>query len=235
MNTMSGILALAGGLAAGVASTATAEQLCVEYLRVRGEHVDINYDSSASYDATNREGGNNSLCGLLFFETVSGGSITAFCAEFSQPISPDTEYCFDETAVKDLPGPGGSVGEAKAMAIQNHYWQNYSQIDTVTGDNTVANTAFQIVLWELVEENWNGTNTSELSLSLGAMQFNGLSSDVENAANLMISNLDLGNLMSLKGWNDPTTQDIITVTVVPGPSIALAGVIGLAGIRRRRR
>ena len=234
-NTRSGLLILAGGLTAGIASTASANEMCVEYIRVRGNTVTINYDSSASSSAAHRDGGNNALCGLMFFDVEGGGSLTAFCAEFQQPIQSGATYCFMETMVANLPGTGGAMGDLKAMAVADHYYNNYGLIDTVTGDNTVANAAFQAVLWEIIEENWGGTNTSELSLELGAMQFNDLTTEVEELANQMLASLDLMNSMDIVGWANEETQDIITVTVVPGPSIALAGMIGLVGIRRRRR
>ncbi len=232
-NAKSGLLVLAGGLTVGIASTASANEMCLEYIRVRGESVVINYDANATSGEAHREGGNEALCGLMFFDRDGGGSLTAFCAEFQQPIQPGGSYCFMETMVADLPGPGGTIGNLKAIAVADHYYKNYGLIDTVTGDNTVANAAFQAVLWEIVEENWGGTSTTELSLELGAMQFNNMATDVEDLANQMLASLDLMNSMVITGWANDETQDIITV--VPGPSIALAGMIGLVGIRRRRR
>ena len=65
------------------------------------------------------------------------------------------------------------------------------------------------------------------------MQFNDLSDETEANVTAMIASLSDGGSFQLDGWTNPDYQDLIIV--VPGPSIALAGVIGLAGLRRRRR
>ena len=142
IKSVSGLLALVGSFSLGLASTANANELCLTFDSSRGAGVDINFDSSASYDAGSRNGGTTSICGLLFMSLEGGGTISAFCAEFTQPVQPEQQYCYESTLLQDMSREGTTeaIGQQRALAIQAHYAANYNLIDDTTGNNTDANT-----------------------------------------------------------------------------------------------
>ena len=209
------------------------DQLCVIYDGVRGQTIDTNVVIGENWDTATRTTGFLARpAGLLKMNyTQKAGSIRAFCAEFDQALATDA-VCYIKTDVADLPSTA-PMGDLRAAVIANHYYHNYSSV--MNDDSGNINAAFQLVLWEISEEGWDGTTLSQLNLTTGAMQFQSDNADVNNATAAMLGNLtnNPGERMALDGWTDPNSQDIITV--VPGPSIALAGALGLAGLRRRRR
>ncbi len=211
------------------------DELCVIYESVRGVSLDTNVVLGENWDAANRTTGFTVRpVGLITLDYANmPGSIQAFCAEFDQAISTVAE-CYTRVAIADLPSTA-PMGAARAAVIENHYYNNYGSV--ATSDSGIVNAAFQLVLWEISEEGWDGLDFNQLDLSLGAMQFQSSNADVMSIANSMIDDLtnNPNDRASLVGWEDDNSQDLITVTVVPGPSIALAGALGLVGLRRRRR
>ena len=222
--------ALAGGIIVG-----PSDDLCVIFDNVRGVDINANVVIGDSWDtATRTSGGEVRPAGILTMDYIqASGSIQAFCAELDQALSTEA-VCYLRTDVADLPSTA-PMGELRAGIIANHYYHNYATV--TSSDSSAINAAFQLVLWEISEEGWDGVDLTQLDLSIGAMQFTTNNTEVTNAAASMLSNLtnNPNERMSLDGWQDVDSQDLITVSVVPGPSIALAGALGLAGLRRRRR
>ena len=117
----------------------------------------------------------------------------------------------------------------KSLYVRMHYSANYANL--VTDDDYAA---FQMLLWEIVDEGWNANDLNELLFNYGAVQFHNIDPGIAQAWYDQLDNLQYGTWIGgIDVWENPDSQNIITI--VPGPSVALAGLIGLAGIRRRRR
>ena len=197
----------------------------------RGRAVEINYVAGDNWDAAARtDGWSGGEAGELKF---NNGSFKAFCAEIDVPLSGGECDFWKRVNVADVPTPD-PMGQVKAGVMRSHFSLHYAGLSTGTLDEQNDKyAAFALVIWEIAQEGWNGTNLLELDFDLGAVQLDSQSTSVMAEANGMLNNLNSSGTMNLYGWSNPELQDLITV--VPGPSIALAGVIGLAGIRRRRR
>jgi hypothetical protein len=189
----------------------------------KGQSMSYSYVAGDAWDAPVRTDGHAAFAGRLKF---NGGSFHAFCAEIDVNMQGGDVAVYKRTEIEYIPSTDAM--EAKAATMRTHYNQNYSGLTT-----NAEYAAFAMVVWEIAQEDWDASSLNQLDLHLGAVQFTVLSTEAEAAANSMLSRLTYGGSMSLWGWTNPEYQDIITV--VPGPSIALAGLIGLAGIRRRRR
>jgi hypothetical protein len=189
------------------------------------EEMTYNFDNSVASSSATRAGGAFGLAGQLRFAE----GIHAFCSEVDAPMEAGLPVVYTESDIADLPSPD-PMGAGRAAAMESHYAQNYLAVANSGSDSMYA--AFAIVLWEVAQENWNGTNVADLDIHLGAMQVSNISSETEASVAAMIANIASGGSYDLQGWTTPDYQDLI---VVPGPSIAMAGLLGLAGLRRRRR
>ena len=189
------------------------------------EEMTYNFDNSFASSSATRAGGSYGLAGQLRFAE----GVLAFCSEVDAPMQGGLTILYTESDIADIPSLD-PMGAARAAAMESHYAQNYLTVANSGSDSMYA--AFAIVLWEVAQENWGGTNVAELDIQLGAMQVSNISSETEANVTAMIANIASGGSYDLQGWTNPDYQDLI---VVPGPSIAMAGLLGLAGLRRRRR
>ena len=90
-------------------------------------------------------------------------------------------------------------------------------------DYSMASSAFQLVLWELVHENFDATSADEavdqVSMSTGAFQ---AENDASEATSAIIAELGqdgwgtIGD--ALVGLSNPTMQDQLTVVPLPQPT-----------------
>ena len=156
----------------------------------------------------------------------------------------------DLTTVPEAPPAPGPMAGFQVNMVQDLYSRF---IDQKTGsiasgtslDNysySVASSAFQLVLWEIVHENFDATTaeaaSEQLSMDTGAFQSKNDSGDAGEAASVIISELGEDGWGSigdkLVGLRSAEKQDQLTVVPLPTP-VLLAG-IGLlgAGIVRRR-
>lgn len=153
----------------------------------------------------------------------------------------------DLTTVPEAPPAPGPMAGFQVNMVQDLYSRF---IDAKTGmikegtsldsyDYSVASAAFQLVLWELVHENFDATSADEaidqVSMITGAFQ---AENDATDATTTIIAELGQDGWGSmgdnLVGLSSVNKQDQLTVVPLPTP-ILLAG-IGLigAGIVRRR-
>jgi hypothetical protein len=174
---------------------------------------------------------------IQVFESASIGDTVTFTQTTDLTTVPETP-----------PAPGPMLGY-QVNLVQDLYSRF---IDGKTGeiasgtsldgfDYSVASSAFQLVLWEIVHENFDASNVDEaseqLSLGTGAFQANTVD-EAAIAASTIIDELGDDGWGSigekLVGLRSADKQDQLTVVPVPTP-VLLAG-IGLigAGIIRRR-
>lgn len=223
LQAATGLLCATAALSGTVNADVT-RNLCYSGIGLH-ETVRVNYLDGAAASAASRTSGAYAFAGELRFE----GGIKAFASGIDNYMA--WPYCAEYTKVDIAATNPTPMGALRAAVMKSHYAQNYGSMMSSGDASLVA--AFAMVVWEIAQENWGGTALSDLDIHLGAMQFNDLSGETEANATAMIANLSDGGSFQLDGWTNPDYQDLIIV--VPGPSIALAGVIGLAGLRRRRR
>lgn len=157
----------------------------------------------------------------------------------------------DLTTVPEAPPAPGPMAGFQVNLVQDMYARF---IDKKTGeiasgtsldgfDYSVASSAFQLVLWEIVHENFDATTTEEaadqISLEMGAFQANSVD-EATLAASTIIDELGedgWGSIGSkLVGLTSDSKQDQLTVVPLPYPAIlAGMGLLGAGIIRRRFR
>lgn len=178
--------------------------------------------------------------------TTTEGSATTWCIQLFQGVTVGSTYAFLEESAADSPDASqpGPMGPTRAEVAADAFlrWTDLdgSILDgaTATATNERA-AAFSVLLWELTHESITATTRegvlAQMSLSMGAFRAN-LTAGVQSAYNEIFASLGQGGWLSadLRGWTHPTAQDQL-VRIVPTPgALALLGVAGLVGRRRRR-
>jgi len=215
-------IAVIGGCVAGMAFASSANADSVHFMTVTyhsdnpAEWVHRNYEDAVDWDAPMRSGGPGGYAGQMKFTN----GMHAFCFELNGTIQSGDTVTYK---LGDLDSYG-----ARANVLRQHYSANYRTLQS-----SYDYAAFQMISWEIMSENWDATDLGQLQMHMGAVQFNEITA-LESTIDVQISRISNGGLFqNLEVWTSSEYQDIIVV--VPGPSIALAGMIGLAVIRRRRR
>ena len=171
------------------------------------------------------------------------GGVKSFCIQLEENISNGTTIDFDVVDLENLPDQPpmpGPLGDARAEVMRDLYARNYDFVMSQTGsDARDYAAAFQVMVWEISHE--LGADTTDatsvlagLSINAGQASFNA-SSSVIGFAQTMLDGLGDGGFQGFSkviGLTDENRQD--QLTVVPGAG-ALAGLAGVAAIRRRRR
>lgn len=182
-----------------------------------------------------------------------GREVITYCIQVFESASIGDTITFnrttDLTTVPEAPPSPGPMAGFQVNLVQDLYSRF---IDKKTGEiasgtsldgfeYSVASSAFQLVLWEIVHENFDASNvdqaSEQLSLETGAFQANS-DQDATLAASTIMAELGEDGWGSigdkLVGLSSPSKQDQLTVVPLPTP-VLLAG-IGLlgAGIVRRR-
>lgn len=232
--------ASAGAIAMSSIATADATDLSLCYAGADPYRtVMVNFDSSetdpnAAHRTTGDEEGQ---AGYLRFINEGAGPyyIRGFCADLEAEMASGDCGTWKSVDVDELPQkePSGT----RAHYLGGLYASHYSSLSTA---NEYA--AFQMAIWEIMQEVWDADSgsTGELNSQLGAVQFDGLSTELQSLLNTYLASAAENSFYdNLRGWKANLSQGTENlqdfITVVPGPSIALAGVIGLVGLRRRRR
>jgi len=224
---------LAGGLVIlmGSASVARADVMVGDTLSLTFQGTGPSKAVSWTFDG---DSGTNSA-GFLNW----AGGVKTFCVQLEENIGGGETVAFDVVGPEGLPDQPplpGPMGAARSLVMQDLYSRYY--------DSTLAGTAydaaaFQMVIWEISHE-MSADSTSAativdgLDFSDGDATFSS-SSTVVGIAQGMLIDLGEGGFNSysrLLGLTDTAKQD--QLIVVPGVG-ALAGLGGVAGIRRRRR
>lgn len=165
------------------------------------------------------------------------GGYETFCIQLEEYISGGQQVTYNVLDVADVPdAEPGAMGTFRAGLIEDLYARNYASI---ASDEDAA--AFQVAIWEIVHERgdtFNPLTLGDLGLSTGTARFTSVNGNVLTLAGDLLAGLggayndEFLTFSSLRGLSNETRQD--QLIVVPGPG-ALAGIIGVAAMRRRRR
>lgn len=169
------------------------------------------------------------------------GNIYTFCVDLLE----HTSRTSSEFQVVDVEqAPGAPMGAAKANAIRDLY--AFSDGRHISGGSDFA-AAFQLAIWEIVSDFDTNLGRSSLDIEGGAFEAyktNGSSlssgvlsalGDLFNAIGVVAARQDGMNVYAVV--NDGKQDQLVEMTAVPLPSAAglgAAGILGLAGFRRRR-
>lgn len=227
------------GLAATQASadTRVGDTLNLTFLSATpGRAVNVSLDGGSSYTTVQ--------AGILNWRDESGGSVRTFCVQLQETVSPNMEIAYDVVTIENVPdsppADPGNMGTARAELISDLYARNYGDVMSKTGtDARNWAAAFAIVIWEVTNQNTDGTTAAEilddLDVTAGNAKFLAASSITEIATN-MLNGLGGGTddflAFGVLGGTNPDHQDLMIV--VPGPAGFLA-LAGFAAARRRRR
>lgn len=228
--TNSGLLSLGLLTLAASATTARGDVLTLTFQNV-SPGAGVRYSLNSGDDFT------GTTAGVMNWV----GGYETFCVQLEEYVSGGNQYTYDVLDVAEVPdAEPGAMGSYRASLIEDLYARNYASIDSAEDA-----AAFQVAIWEIVHE--RGGNTAgelmvgELGLSTGTSQFrngNGaIDGGVFDLAGSLLAGLGGGTetflgFGGLRGLSNEQFQD--QLIVVPGPG-ALAGIIGVAAIRRRRR
>ena len=241
MKAMNRATFVAGGLLAVFASTIVAQGDVVV-----GDSVSLSFEgfspprtiSWTSDDGSTVNTGTNAA-GVFNWS----GGVKSFCIQLEENISNGTMVDFnvvDLESLPDQPPMPGPLGEARAEVMCDLYARNYDFVMAETGSDARDHAAaFQVMVWEISYE--PGADTTDATSVLTGLSINAdqasfdASSSVIGFVHTMLDGLGDGGFLGFSrviGLTDENRPD--QLTVVPGAG-ALAGLAGVAALRRRRR
>lgn len=240
-------LLVSNAIVAVIAASANAAVITSTYLGVgAGSTQSVAYAPGTAWNVT-PTGPFYNLKAREHLWTSSDGTGVSWCIQLYQGLAVGSTYSFLEVVAADAPsgltapGPMGSI-RAEVAADAMFRWTNLdgSIIDGVTATETNDRAAaFSVLLWELTHESITaGTREGvlgQMSLSTGAFRAN-LTAGALAWYDQMFASLGAGgwSAAEIRGWTHPTAQDQL-VRLVPSPGgLALLGLAGVAGRRRRR-
>lgn len=236
------IIAAALSIAALVPAAAQAEEIGMRALSVSGRGVHVAYDDgSTSFDKS-------VTAGMFTWRALGASSLyeqndefNSFCVELTQSVSLNQDKLYTLADVTEVPSPnadlgGMGAGQAAAMSsLVRDYWD-----DATSGDRTMA-AAFQLAAWEIVYEGGEadygdqGDAITGLGLSSGWFTAWGHAAAASLADTWLASLVNNGIWAGVVGFTSTSSQDQISMSVVPLPApVALAG-LGLLGVVAGRR
>ena len=200
----------------------------------------------------------NITTGERLWTNQYGDEVVTYCIQIYENVTFGEEYTFDMhqdlTEVPESPPYPGPMNEAQAGLVNDLYARF---IDTTSGylmdgtaltdqfDYETAASAFQLVVWEIINENIGDVTindaASQLSLELGAFRADlANSNDTSEAASLIMSALGENRWLNTNGnvigLTNPARQDQLMVVPLPMPGIlAGIGLVGAAFLRRKLR
>jgi hypothetical protein len=136
------------------------------------------------------------------------------------------------------------MGPDRANLIGQLWYNNFAEI----GSDDFAAAAFQVAIWEIINEKSTIGDNLDLNVKSGYFQARDAKSNnkFENLANQWLGELDLSlkapvapGLIALT--NDGYQDYIVQVHAVPGPSALVLGLVGALGfcvrasVQRRKR
>ena len=174
------------------------------------------------------------------------GGIDTFCVQIREDISVGDEVSYnivDPSLVPESPPGPGPMGSSRVTLVRDLYYRWYDTVMSKTGNSAKRHAAaFAMNIWEITHQNANESSAmtvwNKMDFELGNARFDS-TNRVNELANEMRESLGggvcdfqwYGGLTGLKNWQ---YQDQLLVVPVPGAA-GLIAVIGLGGIRRRRR
>jgi hypothetical protein len=178
--------------------------------------------------------------GVYNFSNASGyltGNYSGFCIDIAQDIYSNQTATWTVAALSSAPTPGTAMGTYKAALIGELWYQDYGSI----GTSNQAAAAFQIAIWEIINE-----TTSTLSVTGGSFTVSDSDSGTLTLANQWLSQLNLNGTgpqtSGLIALTNSTYQDyVVQGPVAPAPPGLVLGCIwGISflvpwGWRQRKR
>ncbi|MEO1008783.1 MAG: hypothetical protein AAFX79_09455 [Planctomycetota bacterium] len=229
---------LAATAVASLAATASADTVMMKFAGpVSGRGITVNVNGTAD----------TVFAGLLSHQITSGtgagaslvGSLESYCIDVLEPLS-FSEFEFDLAELTDAPvtppppaPPTATINQAQADAIARLYT---AAAGAQFGSNADFNAAFQITLWEIVND--FDTASSTLSLTAGDFQAGGLNTITTGFVGDLFAAAtsdSIGLTPGLRALTSLTQQDQIFQIVIPLPTTAGLAAVGLAAIGLRRR
>ncbi|MEK6703107.1 MAG: hypothetical protein AABZ53_12650 [Planctomycetota bacterium] len=166
------------------------------------------------------------------------GPVVTYCSDLFQSVT-SSGKTYDVVGIDQLPG-SNPMGAAKASAIRDIYTVAAGAQLALGASNALA-CAFQLAIWEIVTD-YNGTAAS-LNVTSGSFKAKKTNNNsLDSSVTTQLNNLFAGvghqstQYSTLAGLRSGSAQDqIVAGSAVPTPgTLAAAGLIGLAGLRRRR-
>ncbi|MCH2161780.1 MAG: hypothetical protein MK085_07890, partial [Phycisphaerales bacterium] len=190
------------------------------------ERVVRNYESTATWNAPKRLGGQVTPSGILSF---NDGDYHTFCIELKQPAT-SNPISYELESFSDMPGPVYQ----RSLILSSLFEQYYDQL--LAGESRALAAAFSMLTWEIMLEGFTfipGSVFDQINIDTGAVQFSDVSEEAGSYYREMAEQLYIAesseNIMAL---TNPDFQD--QVVWIPSPAAAaLACLLGL--VRRRRR
>ncbi len=241
---MSRLIAAAAMMAcAGIAAADTIDLTFVDNGQGRNVRVNVNGNSSLTFAGQIIQDADN---GTGLGAQYNGRRVVTYCADLEQQVNPGTST-FDIVDLSTIPSPSAihpaGMGAIRAAAIESLY--DYARfglgfdIASSTLNNDFA-AAFQLVIWEIVYD-YDGTAGSvDITSGIFSATTPGgapLTAGVNNFVNDLLANGLTFNpaATNLYGLYNANKQDQIIVVIIPTPTAAGLGLLGLAGLAARRR
>ncbi|MEQ8845514.1 MAG: VPLPA-CTERM sorting domain-containing protein [Phycisphaerales bacterium] len=176
-----------------------------------------------------------------FFVTGALGSFSSFCLEFNEGIG-ESSYNFSIDRGAIAGGVGGGNPDLIGRETAELYRQFVAGSLGPTGGQslTAFNDAFQDAIWFL-EEELGGVDFDAATAMASSVNFVNLSASAQSLINSVWgTTAGVGRVRALNLYDISTganRQSILYITAIPLPSagaLALAGLFGVAAVRRRR-
>jgi len=202
------------------------------------------YKSSLVWDSTAAVNYSGLKLSERLWDLGDGSTTVTWCAQVYQGVTVGNSYAFDVVSmdlVPQTPPAPGPMGFAKAAVMTDAMarWLGAdSRVISSAGNANPAAAAFNALVWEIINENFNtsdlSTIVSRLSLQTGAFRSN-LAGEGLTIYNAMVASLGQGGFQttSTEGWLSATAQD--QIRMVPAPGVLALAALGGFGARRRRR
>ncbi|TVQ62059.1 MAG: hypothetical protein EA378_06235 [Phycisphaerales bacterium] len=239
------IAAVALSACAGLAAADTIDLSYQGTQRGGNFNVTVDGNTSGTFAGQIRQNLSN---GTGIGTQFNGLSAITYCADLEQQVFTNSApITYNIVDLATIPEPSsvvpGGMGPTRAAAIESIYSYSRNVLGFDLSSASLANSfagAFQLVIWEIVYD-YDGTLAS-LDITSGdfsATQTNGnpLTAAVQGWVDDLINNgvtynVNANNLLGL--YSD-TYQDQIITIVIPTPTAAALGLLGLAGVATRRR
>lgn len=237
----------AAGLVAG-SPRASAETVKLAFDKTTGQSATVTFPENGSPKTV------STTPGPYYWHPVGGtlnsqfpATTTTFCVELGQPVSVGSSYTFDVKPVADV------VGAAKAGQFLKLWGAHFDTAWATSGfAGSVASTAFQLAVWELVYDgpgslNLAGGNflvpnanlaTTSTAAGLAKSWLDGLAAVPASTFDTRYPGQQLVWLSNGSAQDQLTMIPAAAPNPVPGPAGAVLGLVGLGGMglaRLRRR
>ncbi|MBM4109164.1 MAG: hypothetical protein FJ255_10210 [Phycisphaerae bacterium] len=221
-------------VAAGIAGSADAGLVDVQYTgKGKGSTVKVTFGSTTKNVFAGQL--KHTIMGGLGADAVYNGEWLTYCSELTQSTS-SSVHPFSVVPLSALPG-SAPMGAARAAAIFDVYAAAGALPHTSATTDDYA-TAFQVAIWEIINDFTPEAGAGGLSLATGAFSArktdgSALPSSIVAITNTLFGAIGTGASANIAGISNGSKQDQIVPIPAPGAA-AMAGV-GLVLIARRHR